>query len=617
MALTLSRRSFYALCFCYFWLSKSLNNTYNFISPDSSQHRASIGSVFNSTFSTHGTLNWYIFSCKNVLSSAIYVNILLRRHTWSHANNRFMDMTKIFNCKASMRNQLTAASICLILLAGDISRNPGPDCSQLNTLPIALACRSQPQLNTLYIGDFKTIQTPGDGHCFIHAVQLSIAEYLKIHMPYSNLCQLINNEFSRYDSIYLSRFNGEPFDYYYQIECYFRLKSYNSNVVDLIPAAAANALRIRIVIITDYARNFQDCPSFTPSDYQETFPYIVLHLHAEHYSATSYIQRAGRPTDSSPPSLENAVMQDVTQTINIASPPAYMQVNNTSFSYSDIKDKATDDNKSPVGISVTQNLSLSQASSTYCFDGDWSFLPNDLTILHCNCQSLLESARGHHHGYHNKIDYLRYLLQLPKAPLVVCISETKLSSKITDNEINIPGYTIFRRDRNRNGGGVAIFCHSSLNPRLLTDISVSNIELIKIKISPPRSKSMAIVCCYRPPSAPSTWVQSFMAITSKILSLHQTIVINGDFNIDLLQSSSFSDELSVDFDLRQHIRRPTCVAKNSCTLIDHIYTYNTDVTYADACNLHIADHFATLCSISCYSAGSGNSLPHRLRTFRS
>jgi hypothetical protein len=48
-----------------------------------------------------------------------------------------------------------------------------------------------------------------------------------------------------------------------------------------------------------------------------------------------------------------------------------------------------------------------------------------------------------------------------------------------------------------------------------------------------------------------------------------------------------------------------------------MYTYNADVTFADACNLSIADHFATLCCISCSSTSSGISLPHRIHTYRS
>jgi exonuclease III len=40
---------------------------------------------------------------------------------------------------------------------------------------------------------------------------------------------------------------------------------------------------------------------------------------------------------------------------------------------------------------------------------------------------------------------------------ILAINETKLDSSISDSEIYIHGYTIIRKDRNRNGGGIAIY----------------------------------------------------------------------------------------------------------------------------------------------------------------
>ena len=37
------------------------------------------------------------------------------------------------------------------------------------------------------------------------------------------------------------------------------------------------------------------------------------------------------------------------------------------------------------------------------------------------------------------------------------LSETHLCTNIDDSEIMIPGYTLMRRDRNRYGGGVAVY----------------------------------------------------------------------------------------------------------------------------------------------------------------
>ena len=48
-------------------------------------------------------------------------------------------------------------------------------------------------------------------------------------------------------------------------------------------------------------------------------------------------------------------------------------------------------------------------------------------------------------------------------PHIICLNETWLDSSITDGQIWIDGYSIHRRDRSRNGGGVPVYVNSSLN----------------------------------------------------------------------------------------------------------------------------------------------------------
>ena len=55
-----------------------------------------------------------------------------------------------------------------------------------------------------------------------------------------------------------------------------------------------------------------------------------------------------------------------------------------------------------------------------------------------------------------KIDELKSIAASIKAA-VIGISESKLDSSITGNEIKIDGYHVLRKDRNRKGGGVACY----------------------------------------------------------------------------------------------------------------------------------------------------------------
>ena len=68
-----------------------------------------------------------------------------------------------------------------------------------------------------------------------------------------------------------------------------------------------------------------------------------------------------------------------------------------------------------------------------------------------------------------------------------------LDSSIRNGEVSIPGYTLERKDRNRNGGGVALYIRDSINYKRLIDLPDDNVELISIKASKPRAKPF-IVC---------------------------------------------------------------------------------------------------------------------------
>lgn len=68
-----------------------------------------------------------------------------------------------------------------------------------------------------------------------------------------------------------------------------------------------------------------------------------------------------------------------------------------------------------------------------------------MTIVHLNARSLLH------------FDDVAALLSTHR-PEVLTVSETWLDPSVGNSEIHIPGYSLFRSDRNRCGGGVAINC---------------------------------------------------------------------------------------------------------------------------------------------------------------
>ena len=88
------------------------------------------------------------------------------------------------------------------------------------------------------------------------------------------------------------------------------------------------------------------------------------------------------------------------------------------------------------------------------------------SLAHLNVRSIM-----------NKLDHFRILMST-KPFDVICLNETFCDSSIADSEINLPDYSIVRRDRNRNGGGVAMYIRNSLTFIRRNDLETDDVECI-------------------------------------------------------------------------------------------------------------------------------------------
>ena len=105
-----------------------------------------------------------------------------------------------------------------------------------------------------------------------------------------------------------------------------------------------------------------------------------------------------------------------------------------------------------------------------------------------------------------KMDELRYVAQNEDYS-IIGISETWANESISDAELHIDGYTLFRKDRmsmsQRRGGGVALFVKDTLRPRQPS----SKLETSKFEESvwctvEFADTSLLIGVCYRSTSSP-------------------------------------------------------------------------------------------------------------------
>ena len=89
-----------------------------------------------------------------------------------------------------------------------------------------------------------------------------------------------------------------------------------------------------------------------------------------------------------------------------------------------------------------------------------------LKCVHQNIRNLL-----------NKLDEIRYIINTLKSRIhLILFTETWLNSSVLDEEVSIPGYTIFRKDRGSKGGGVIVYVRDNLSVIRRSDLERPDVE---------------------------------------------------------------------------------------------------------------------------------------------
>ena len=83
---------------------------------------------------------------------------------------------------------------------------------------------------------------------------------------------------------------------------------------------------------------------------------------------------------------------------------------------------------------------------------------------------------------------------------IFLISETKLDFSFSGSEFKIPGYRLFRKDRNQRRGGLIFYVNQDIPCKTINTFNFPNsLEVLPLEISL-RKKYMLKIGCYKPPS---------------------------------------------------------------------------------------------------------------------
>ena len=189
---------------------------------------------------------------------------------------------------------------------------------------------------------------------------------------------------------------------------------------------------------------------------------------------------------------------------------------------------------SPSYIPITATVSYSHIPVTTTASS--SYIPitttaNSSRISITSINSSMTSSKLYVRSVLPKIDEIR-LTCLSYNLDILALAETWLSPDVSDTEVAIPNYALFRLDRNRHGGGVAIYVHNSISAQSILLPHIPELELILAITT--RLSTFTIGVYYRPPNRNDSLQIFHDTISLLNPSLIHHCVIFGDFNVNML-----------------------------------------------------------------------------------
>lgn len=141
-------------------------------------------------------------------------------------------------------------------------------------------------------------------------------------------------------------------------------------------------------------------------------------------------------------------------------------------------------------------------------------------------------------------DFQAEIINELKHPDVICLTETWLDDKIPNDIFDCSGaYNLFRFDRNRDGGGVAIFVRSELTCDSVEISDTGGLEFISVQVKC-NLTDVIFVCVYKPSVTDSHLIQPLSVVLDHLSRKGLPCVLVGDFNLPGIQWDALTAPLS-------------------------------------------------------------------------
>ena len=270
---------------------------------------------------------------------------------------------------------------------------------------------------------------------------------------------------------------------------YAELKKYNSDFGDMVPMLATNTLGIKIVSV-GIPESSSKTRIFYPTNLNKNTRTVYIVKNGDHYDGIVSMSSQFRKYSDIILGTDDSCSKGLLDASNSSRSPLYYN-------------RRSSDKKNGSYLAshpYSKNKLLKQ---------------NGYRLFHVNTCSLLP-----------KIPELRALAEKYYIHLM-SINETHLDETVNDFELEIPGFVIYRNDRNRHGGGVALYVRDDVKHKPRKDLTIPGLESVWIEKSTPDNKDDLVWSMYRPPSASAAYYDKIIDNLELASSKNMEIIVFG------------------------------------------------------------------------------------------
>ena len=160
---------------------------------------------------------------------------------------------------------------------------------------------------------------------------------------------------------------------------------------------------------------------------------------------------------------------------------------------------------------------------------------------------------------------------------ILSVQETNIDRSFPNSQFHVDGYKLFRQDRTKGGGGVAVYIRDNIvASRKKQRCNLLESVMFDLRIG---QRYFVLISAYKPPSVDNTTFTSELTLLlDKAFRTSENVICIGDLNCDIInplhndQQGKCLLDIRDIYDLDSFITSPTRISTNTASCLDVILT---------------------------------------------